>query len=430
MAEICPFRGIRYNQEMVGGLAEVVCPPYDVISAEEQKAYYNKSDYNVVRLEHSMESPDDTETNNKHIRAAATFNQWLKDGILQADSVPAFYIHEHIFDYQDVRKKRLGLIACVKLESWESKVILPHENTAPGIKSDRLELMRACAANFSPIFGLYEDPGQRVAQLLISRTSRKPLVTFTEASGTHNLWLSNEPEFVQRISHFLAPKSIYIADGHHRYETALTYRDEKKCQDVSSVSDSAAFNFIMMTLVSLSNPGIIALPIHRLVRGISSQTLAELKNHLETFFEMGTFQLDESGVFDVKGATIRILGLEPGSIVALRLRQSAPLEGIMPERHSEAYQKLDVSILQHLIIDRLLGATNEAGNVDYTPDVEQARKKVESGEYQLAFLLNPIPVTTIKAIADANDRMPGKSTYFYPKLPAGLVLNRLEGRVL
>jgi len=428
LAEICPFPGIRYNQEVVGDLASVICPPYDIISPEEQRAYYQRSDYNVVRLEHGMESPEDTEADNKHSRASITFNQWLKDGILQDDPVPSFYIHEHTFTYQNTRKRRLGLIACVRLEPWENKVVFPHESTVSGIKSDRLELMRACSANFSPLLGLYEDPGQRVTKLLISHTKRKPLIGFTEAGEMHKLWLSNEPEFVQRISHFLAPKPIYIADGHHRYETALTYRDEIQ-QSTSLRNSDAAFNFVMMTLVSFSDPGLIALPVHRLVHGIPSQTLAGFRNQLETFFDMESLPLDKTGLPEVRGATTSVLGLEPGSLTTLRLRQSASLNNIMPEGHSEVYKKLNVSIVQHLITENLLGSSGKADGIAYTPNAEQARSRIENGEYQLAFLLNPIPVTTIKAIANANDKMPGKSTYFYPKLPTGLVINRLEGKL-
>jgi len=427
LAEICPFPGIRYNQEEVGDLASVICPPYDVISPEEQRAYYENSDYNVIRLEHGLKLPEDTQSDNKHSRANATFNQWIKEGILRDDLVASFYVHEHSFTYRNIRKRRLGLIACVRLEPWENKVVFPHENTVPGIKSDRLELMRACNANFSPLLGLYEDPGQRVTKLLISQTKRKPLLDLTQAGDTHKVWMSSEPEFVQRVSHFLAPKPIYIADGHHRYETALAYRDERQ-QSSSSAIGEEAFNFVMMTLVAFSDPGLMALPLHRLMRGIPFGTLTGLRKQLETFFEIESVPLGETGLPDVRGASSRVLGLESGSVVGLRLRQSVSLKEIMPRDHSEIYKKLGISILQHLIIEKLI-APGESSNLAYTPDSEQARKQVESGEYQLAFLLNPLPVTTIKAIADAHDRMPGKSTYFYPKLPTGLVINRLQGQL-
>jgi uncharacterized protein (DUF1015 family) len=423
LAEISPFSGLRYNQEIVGDMASVICPPYDVISPEEQRAYYEKSEYNVIRLEHGTVLPEDTKTNDKHSRASATFNQWLKDRVLTVDHVHSFYIHEHTFTYQNIRKRRLGFMACVKLEPWENKIIFPHENTVPGIKSDRLDLMRACAANFSPLLGLYEDVGQKVTKLLTSQASRKPANNFTEDDEAHRLWVANEPEFVQRVSHFLASRSIYIADGHHRYETALAYRDERR-QD--NKPGNEAFNFVMMSLVPFSDPGLIVLPVHRLVNNLSSKAVTQFRDNLETLFEVESIPLGETGIPEISGAITRILGLEPGSVIALRPHQSSSLKEMMPEDHSEAYKRLDVSIVQHIIIDKLRDL-DKSSSVAYTPNMLQARQLVESGEYQLAFLLNPITVATIKAIADANDKMPGKSTFFYPKLPTGLVINRLEG---
>jgi len=425
LAEISPFKGTRYNQEIIEDMASAICPPYDVISPEEQKAYYERSEYNVIRLEHGMVLPKDTKTSNKHSRASATFNQWLKDRVLVIDHVPSFYIHEHSFTHQNIRRKRLGLTACVRLEPWEKNIIFPHENTVPGIKSDRLELMRACAANFSPLLGLYEDPGHKVTKLLASQASRKPTIDFTEAGETHKLWVANEPEFVQRVSHFLASKPIYIADGHHRYETALAYRDERR-RETSSGTGEEAFNFVMMTLVSFFDPGLTVLPVHRLVRDISPKTIAQFKKHLENLFEVESAPLGETGLPEVRGAITRVLGMEPSNVLALKLHQSSALKEIMPKGHSEVYKRLDVSIVQHLVIDKLM-ALDKSSSVTYIPNIIEAHRLVESGEHQLAFLLNPIPVATIKAIADANDKMPGKSTYFYPKLPTGLVINRLEG---
>jgi len=425
LAEISPFSGIRYNQEIIGDMASVICPPYDVISSDEQRAYYERSEYNVIRLEHGVALPDDTKTDNKHSRASATFDKWLKERVLVTDPVPSFYIHEHAFTHQNIRKRRLGLTACVRLEPWEKRITFPHENTVPGIKSDRLELMRACAANFSPLLGLYEDMGQKVTKLLTSQASRKPAIDFAEDGETHKLWVANEPEFVQRVSHFLASKPIYIADGHHRYETALAYRDERQ-QETTTAKGDKTFKFVMITLVSFSDPGLIVLPVHRLIRNLSSESLAQFRNNLETFFELESVPLDETGLPEISGATTRVLGLEPGSTVALKLRQPSSIKEIMPKEHSEVYKRLDISIVQHLVIDKLT-ATAKNSCVIYTPDMLEARRLVEGGEYQLAFLLNPIPVATIKAIADANDKMPGKSTYFYPKLPTGLVINSLEG---
>jgi uncharacterized protein (DUF1015 family) len=424
LAEVSPFSGVRYNQEIIKDMAEVICPPYDVISPEEQKAYYKKSDYNVIRLEHGIVLPNDTKANNKHTRACSTFNQWLKERVLLIDHVPSFYIHEHCFTYQNIRKRRLGLTACIRLEPWENKTVFPHENTVPGIKSDRLELMRACPANFSPLFGLYEDLGHKVTKLLTVQAGRKPAIDIAEGGETHKLWVANEPEFVQRVSHFLASKPIYIADGHHRYETALAYRDERK-QETKHFKGTEAFNFVMITLVSFSDPGLEVLPVHRLIRNLSTDTLDKFRSILETHFELLSAPMNE-GLPDMAGTVTRVLGLEPGNVVALKLRQPMSLKEIMPAGHSEAYKRLSISILQHAVIDRLT-ALDKNCSIAYTPNAIEARRLVENGECQLAFLLNTIPVSTIKTISDSHDRMPGKSTYFYPKLPTGLVINRLEG---
>jgi uncharacterized protein (DUF1015 family) len=425
LAEVSPFLGVRYNQEIIDDMSEVICPPYDIISPEEQKAYYQKSDYNVIRLEHGMALPNDTKTNNKHTRACSTFNQWLKDRVLLIDHVPSFYIHEHCFTFQNIRKRRLGITACVRLEAWENKTIFPHENTVPGIKSDRLELMRACAVNFSPLLGLYEDLGQKVTKLLTVQAGRKPAIDLADGGETHRLWVANEPEFVQRVSHFLASKPIYIADGHHRYETALAYRDERR-QASKHCKGNEAFNFVMITLVSFSDPGLVVLPVHRLIRNLSAGSLDKFRGILETNFELVSAPLNNNSLPETAGSITRVLGLEPNHVVALKLHQPLSLKGIMPEGHSEAYKRLDISILQHLVIDKLT-ALEKNSSLGYTPNVMEARRLVENGEYQLAFVLNNIPVSTIKTIADSHDRMPGKSTYFYPKLPTGLVINRLEG---
>jgi len=426
LAEISAFYGVRYNPEVVKDLASVVCPPYDVISKDDQKAYYDKSEYNIIRLEYGMELPNDSASDNKHVRASATFDRWLKEGILITDQVPSIYIHEHSFTYQNTRRRRLGFTACVRLEPWEKKTVLPHENTVAGIKSDRLDLMRACAANFSPLLGLYEDPGQKIVRLLTTQTSRKPVAEFTADGETHKLWVANEPEFIQRISHFLTPKPIYIADGHHRYETALAYQAER-LQSMSFISGHEAFNFVMMTLVSFSDPGLMVLPVHRLVKGISDDDMKCFVEELHTLFHLEPAPLEDmTGIPDMRGVIARVIGLKEGHVVGLRPQHGIHLRAAMPEGRSDAYKKLEVSILHHLVIDKL-AAINKNITVAYTPNTEAAMKMVKTGDYQLAFILNPIPLSAIKSIADARDRMPGKSTYFHPKLPTGLVVNRLEG---
>jgi uncharacterized protein (DUF1015 family) len=429
LAEISPFQGLRYNQDKVKDMAAVICPPYDVISPEQQQGYYEGNEYNIIRLEHGLELPDDDAKNNKYTRARSTFDLWLKDSILKVDTAHTFYIYEQGFTHLSSKKKRLGLIACVKLEPWESKVILPHENTHQKAKSDRFELMKACNSNISPILGLYDDPGNKVTKLMEAKSlPSKLMIDINMGNDSHKIWKANEPEFVQRSSHFISPKPIYIADGHHRYETALAYREQRRKQ-TPSYTGYEAFNFIMMTMVSFSDPGLVMLPIHRLIKGIEPQVLEGLLPQLSTFFEIKATPVNKSDLIENRGSGIRVLGIEAGQVLTLRLLPSVTLDGIMPQERSAVYKKLDVSIVQHLIMEKLLNLQSGSEQVTYTPDTAQAIKSVEAGEHQLAFVLSPMPVTIIKSISDANDRMPPKSTYFYPKLPTGLVLNRLDGKL-
>ena len=428
MAEISPFQGIRFNKSKVGDLAQVICPPYDVISPEEQKAYHERSEYNIIRMEAGLEYEDDTPVSNRYTRARDIMDQWLKDGVFDIDTAETYYIYEQCFTYRDTRKRRMALIAFVMLEPWENKVILPHERTAMGVKTERLELMRTCRADISPIFGLYDDPGNRVGKFMQPKMlPSKQLVDITLGDETHKVWKANEPEFVQRVSHFMSPKPIYIADGHHRYETALAYRDERR-QMSPSHSNYDAFNFVMMALVPFTDPGLIMLPIHRLVKGISSDVLAGLPERLAEYFDITESPLDKMEMDESKVTAIRIVGLKEGVVLNLRVKRDISLKDLMPG-HSSAYQRLDVSAVETIIMEKLLDSPFQRGDVMYSADIKESLGLVNKGQYQFAVLVSPMPVAAIKSIADAQDRMPRKSTYFHPKLPTGLVLGRLDGKL-
>ncbi|MBN1690514.1 MAG: DUF1015 domain-containing protein [Dehalococcoidia bacterium] len=426
MADVSEFRGVRYNPATVQYMADVICPPYDVISPQEQQALYDRNPNNMVRLEFGLDMQGDNERNNKYLRARSQFNQWLKERSMLQDTVPNYYVHEHNFEIGENKKRRLELFAAVKLEPWEKKVIYPHEFTMAKAKADRLELMKACTANFSPVFGLYEDPGGRINQLIVNRVKSTPTYSF-QRGDTHRFWMVNEPEFVQRVSHFLITKHIYIADGHHRYETSLAYQDYRRQLDPHGTGNEA-YNYVMMALISFSDPGLVILPIHRLVRGIPADTLQNVKQELSKYFE-----IIETGSGDVSSnhpGNIRIYGLEPGQMLGLTLLPGIRVNDFLDNKHSEAYGKLDVSAVQHIICEKVLGLpAGDTDNLAYSPSGEAACKLVDSGQFQFSVLLDPVPSMTIKAIADANDRMPRKSTFFYPKLPTGLVIHRLDGEI-
>jgi uncharacterized protein (DUF1015 family) len=464
--EVSPFRGIRYNQRIVGDLAQIICPPYDIITPEQQKLYYKKSDYNTIRLEFPEPTGD------RYQRAAITFQQWLKHGILQLDSVSSFYLHDHHFEYSGEMKVRRGLIARVKLEPWGSG-IYPHEETSPKAKSDRLQLMRACRANFSPLFSLYHDSERKVTPILSHVAQKKPLMSLRVpilsgrsnlpgSNEVHILWVITEPETKRELSQFLSSQPLYIADGHHRYETALTYQQERTKEQSDSFDSSViatlngvkrkqsltgkgAFNYVMIELVDFSDPGLLVLPLHRLVRGIAPSALAELEKQLENFFTLEFVSLSEdslapchcerSALFVIaseakqshrsQGIVLGVLGLHAGALVLLRRRQDISLEAMMPGNRSQAYREFGVSILNHIILDAVLSGAKDL-DVAYTVDLKEAYQQIKEGKYQLAFLLNPPQLKMVKAVADAQDRMPSKSTYFYPKLPAGLIINPLD----
>jgi uncharacterized protein (DUF1015 family) len=421
--EVVPFRGIRYNERAVGDLAKVICRPYDVITPEQQRLYYGKSDYNAVRLEF----PEPIA--NKYRRAAMTFQRWWTQGVLQYDSGSAFYLHEHEFKYSGRKMLRRGVIARVKLEPWGSGVF-PHEETSSKAKSDRLQLMQACRANFSPLFSLYQDSERRIAAILDGVAQEEPVMSLPaerrnlpDSDEAHRLWAVTDPPIKRQLGELLSAQPIYVADGHHRYETALTYQQGRMQEQ--SPSGSGAFNYVMMELVEFSDPGLIVLPLHRLVRGILHSNLVNLVDRFRGFFKVEMVALRTGSLALPADSCLGVLGVEPDSLVVLKRRHDVALGTMMPISRSQTYRQLGVSILNHIVFDGVLSEAKDI-EVTYTVDPEEARQQIREGEYQLAFLLHPPQIEMIKAIADAEDRMPPKSTYFSPKLPAGLVINPLD----
>jgi len=435
VADIRPFRGVYYNQRLIKDFAAVICPPYDIIAPQMKQELYHQSEYNFIRLESSRELPQDTSSDNKYTRSATTLEQWLEQGILEVDEVPAIYLHDHHFKYQGTEYRRRGIIACVRLEEWDKMVICPHEGTLAEPRHDRLSLLWALQANTSPILALFES-GQQVSPLLMAQERSKPMISLSTAGGErHRIWAITEPEVVNQICKSLAHQPLYIADGHHRYESALIYQREKHAY-YSSVSGDEAFNFVMMTLIDFSDPGLVILPPHRLVRGVSKSALSRLMTGLKSFFEIEELPLNTSGIWqqvdDLLGGEANqvgliLFGLGLKNLFILRVRDPIAISRMMPYFHCELYKGLAVSIVDHVILEKLLGLDTgeEAAKLAYSYDKQDAINRVLDQEYQLAFLVSSVKAEAVKAVADAGDRMPRKSTYFYPKPPAGLVFHRL-----
>jgi len=446
MATIIPFKGLRYNKEMVGNMADVVTPPYDVIDDSAQELYYARHPYNIIRLEYGKNTDGGNTVNNRYTRAAADFKDWIVKRILVPENQNAIYLYEQEFSLDSRQKIRSGFICAIKLEPYEKGIILPHEETLPKHKADRLELMRACKANFSPIFGLYSDPSMKIMEILRASTGEKqPAVSFTVENGeSHRLWVITDPAAIVQIQQSMAGKQILIADGHHRYETALNYMKE---QDNNENVHSPA-NFVMVTLVNLFDPGLNILPTHRLVKNIGSRKISSLLNRLRELFVLDEFPLEpdkhnlnrflsemSSRSLDKKKCAgslhNHVFGtyLNNGKLFFTTLKDKEVLS-LMPENKSANWHSLDVSVLHSLILDNCLGIGSElvagGNNITYTRDAQEALLSVDRGEHQAAFLLNPTLVEEVTGIAGIGEKMPQKSTYFFPKLITGLVIRSLS----
>lgn len=404
MAEIQPFHGVLYNTARVKP-ADVLTQPYDKITAEMRERYLKLSPYNLVQIELGKEQPGDNDSANKYTRAAALYRQWLQADILRRGDKPALYFLEQVFASPDGAgtKSRRGLIAAVRLHRWDEGVIMPHEHTLSKPKADRMSLLKAVGAQQGQIFMLHPEPlpaiqlGQPVYELV------------DDYQVTNKVYAITDPATIQSIQAALAPQKLYIADGHHRYETALAYRDE---------AGTAAGRYVMATIVDMNDPGLVVLPTHRTVANLAGFDRATFAGKLAAQFEITpttSIKLDPHsiGMFDGKS----YFTLRPKNIDALR-----PLFANKPP----LWHTLDVAILHVAILEALLGIDDarlrEEANVTYWREASKAVAEVQSGKAQLAFFLTPTPVSDVKAIADARSRMPQKSTDFYPKLLSGMTM--------
>lgn len=292
MAEIRPFRGVRYNKSNVNDLSAVICPPYDIITPQMETEIYGRSQYNFIRLEYNHQLPQDSNLDNKYIRSAAILEQWLKQGVLITDEVPAIYLHDHYFIHQGREYRRRGITVRARLEEWHRMIVRPHEGTLAEPKSDRVSLLWALKANTSPILAMFEDREGEVSSLLVGQESAQPVISLDTSEGErHNVWVITKPQVISKICGSFNKKPLYIADGHHRYESALTYQRQQRALS-SSVSEDKAFDFVMMTLVDFADPGLIILPPHRLLSGLSASRLNGLMTKLKLFFDIEKLPLD------------------------------------------------------------------------------------------------------------------------------------------
>ncbi len=423
MPEITAFHGITYNPALISRFDDVLCPPYDVISPDMQDHLYAKSEFNAVRLELPKEE-------NKYDAAAERLHTWLSTGVLQQESQEAIYPYHQTFTTKDGKTyTRKGFIARCRLYEFDKGVVLPHEKTLSGPKKDRLQLFIKTGANISPIFGLYADKEKLADTALDDFTNaHAPFIDAMDYQDTRNrVWRCTDIAVVEKVKSVLRDKQIFIADGHHRYETALNYRNLRMAENPNHTGNEP-YNFIMMFITNMFDEGLVVFPTHRLVHGLANFDLDELLENLKPYF--GIQELSE------KKRLKEFLVLYPHSAFGLVAKDklfgihlASDLDNAIPEQMPKELKSLDVVLLHHLIIGKMLGISSEAQalqtNLNYSKDVDDVFEKVQNGEAQLGFVMNPTSVQEVEAVSKIGEVMPQKSTFFYPKVLTGVVIHRI-----
>lgn len=440
MAEIRPFKGVRYNPQKIR-LEEIISEPYDRISPSLQETYYNRNLYNIVRIILGKDDDPESPEKDKYRRAKIYLDEWLRKGILIKEDEEAFYLYEQEFRVGGDFKRRLGLITRVKLEEFSSRRVLPHEKTFPKHKADRLKLLQATNTNTGQIFLLYKDEDMSISHKI--RAARNKAVMGAEVKDEdgflHKLWIIKDKNDIQRIQESMVDKVLIIADGHHRYETSLNYR-KYMCEKIDKVKGNESFFYIMMTLFRIDDPGLVILPTYRLVKGLDNLSEENLRRVLSSNFE-----IDEVGWADTSDNSVlnmvRNRVMSENHVFAayvsslkkfyiFRLRSEELLEREIREERSEQWKRLDVAILHSLIIDKLEALASPSfsleSNVSYIRNLDEGINKVKDGEFQMIFLLRPVSLNQIGEIVENGELMPQKSTDFFPKLKSGLVMNPLD----
>lgn len=427
MAVIRPFRGMRYDTSKAGDISKLCCPPYDIISEQQRLDYISENEYNIIRLELPKEGK------NSYVKAGEILNLWKNKGILITENKPAIYIYEEEFTAYGERKSIKGIIARVQLEEFSNGIILPHEFTLSKAKEDRFNLMKATNCNFSQVYALYMDKEHTTLRTIDEHSVSDAAVKFTDNDNiTHRLWIVTDEKIITKLVDDFADRKLYIADGHHRYETALNYRNYCREKGISEQGESQDFQ--MIYLVDMEHPGLVVFPTHRLVRNLTyfdkEKALDDCKKYFDIIRNYDTNDM-ESELAKLYDAGKKAFGFYCGNeeCYLLVLKSLDVLKNMLPKLSAPS-RRLDVTVLHTLILENIFGIDKENManqiNLAYTKFFEEAISAVDSGEFQCSFILNPTRVTEIRDVAAAGEKMPQKSTYFYPKMITGMVMNDLE----
>ncbi len=439
MTKIRPFRGLRYNPEKFCDLSDVITMPYDRIHEPEQAQYYELSPYSYVRIIQGKHTPADNDENNVYTRARGYMLNWLAEEVFIRDPAPALYVLEQTFTTPDgVEHTRRGFTAALELSRFDEGVVLPHEHTLSGPKVDRLNLTRATQTAWGHIFMLYPDESGAVNALLQPfLDSHMPALVrdrVIEPEVEQAFWVVNDPAIIEAVVAEMATKQpLIIADGHHRYETALNYRDEMRAQHLDAPTN-AAFNYVMVTFVSMSDPGLVILPTHRLIHSYTRMDGKALLKALEPYFVIEAVPdrtTLEAGLAAATADRPRF-GFYDGAYTLLTLKTLNAMAALVPDRDPH-WRALDVAVLHELVIEHVMGLSKESvrrlENLTYLRDPDPGYIAVDKGEANFMFLLNPTRIEQVRACTVAGERMPQKSTDFFPKVPSGLVALPLHGTI-
>lgn len=443
--EVRPFRALHYDPAVVSDIGLCLSQPYDVISGAQQEAYYRQHPNNVVRLILGRIEAGDTENDNRYTRARDLLGRWREDGILRLTGRPSFWVYEQEFDLPDAGRRRVrGFIGAVRLRDYAERRILPHEKVIKGPLEDRIRLTETAATQFEYIWSLYQDKAYIIDNILDAQEKEAAIIDFTEqpVGVRHRMWRLTDPESCEIIRRTMSRLKIYIADGHHRYQTMLTIRDRMRARFPEAGPD-APWEYIMMFLVNSEHEGLTILPTHRMLHGIQVESLYRLGASILEHFHVKKYTFRDGDEPAVRRRWLRDLrSVEAGEhkfgafivntsgYYLLTLRDEEAYEELVRLDFSSEWKLLDVNILNTLILEEILGITEEqlslATNISYTKDIDEALARVHAGDIDVAFALNSTALTDVLAIAENNERMPRKSTYFFPKPVSGLVFYPMD----
>ena len=426
MAKVTPFRGLRYNPGVVDDIGAVLCPPYDMVTPAVQQALMDRHPFNVIHIEAGEGLDWTADPSDRYTETSGRFDQWLREGVLRQDEEPGYYLMRHGFTLDGQQRSRLGLIASVGIEEYDTRQVLPHEFTeAPAVR-DRVRLMESVSANISPIMSLYRDSGNELGPLFQRVMSGPPEIDARDEFGSDAaMWRISDPGDVAAIADFFSSRPVFLADGHHRYEASRVYRSDRHAE--GGAGPTQAHDFVMMTLIAFDDPGLVVLPYHRNLSGLDEVQLQRVQARLSEVFEsepLGDMSAaDVVALVEERGRSGQVMAaLGPDGAQLLTLRPSAVGDDWGAMSVSEAW------VLEEQILRPELGdATLQ--HLGFLHDHDEAAEGVASGALQMAFLMKPFPMDAFEDIVGQGQRLPRKSTFFYPKLPTGLVINRIDGEI-